>query len=107
MGDVELPQPEYKYGGEEGIMKFLKDNIRFSEKCPDGKLFVNFVVDSIGRVRSPEIMKSSLDADANKEVLRVINLLEFVPAQFLNKSISTYYTLPIIFKRKDWQKKKD
>jgi hypothetical protein len=104
MGDYEAPQAEYKYGGQEGMMKFLKDNIRFSEKCPDGKLFVSFVVDSVGRVRSPEILKSGLDAETNKDALRVISLLEFTPAQFLNKSISTYHTLPVIFKRKDWQK---
>ena len=93
--------PEYKYGKEEGMMKFLKENLKFPENCADGKAIVRFVVDSTGKVKNAEIMKSGFGAEANKEVLRVVYLLEFKPAQFSNKNISSNFTLPILFKRKD------
>jgi protein TonB len=61
-----------------------------------GKVFVIFTIDKMGCVINPSIRRG-LSADANNEVLRVVQLLEFTPATQNGEPINVTFTLPVTF----------
>lgn len=96
--------PVYKYGGEEGMLAFIGKNLKYpSSEILNGLVVASFVVDTTGKVTEPEILKG-LTAGADKEVLRVVELLEFQPGMQAGKKVPMRYTLPIRFS--DDKKKK-
>lgn len=104
LGMVVEHLPVYKYGGEQGLMEFLSKNIKYPVDCPDGKVFVSFIVDTNGKVKEAKVMRG-LREDADNEVIRVVNMLEFIPGEQAGKKIETRFTLPFSFKRNDDKKK--
>ena len=88
--------PIYKFGGEIGMMKFLNENIKYPKDSVEGKVFVTFIVDTLGNVRRPKILRG-LSKKADEEVLRVVKLLEFYPAMTNNKKLAIDYNLPVSF----------
>lgn len=97
---VEEP-PTYP-GGPQALYKFIGENIRYPEKALEmeieGKVYVQFVVGSDGRVKDAKIIRA-LDADCDKEALRVVMMLpRWTPGRQSGKEVSVYYTLPIQFK---------
>lgn len=63
-------QPEFP-GGTTAMLQFLAANIRYPSVCDDvqGRVIVRFLVDSTGTVSNPEIIKSEVTKDYNKEVI--------------------------------------
>lgn len=96
--------PEYP-GGINGIMTFLSENLRYpseaAEKGLQGRVLVQFVVDTKGNVSNVEIMKGvapSLDAEA----IRVVKMLNgWTPGKMDGKPVNVWYNLPISFKLQD------
>ncbi len=81
--------PEYKYGGEEGMIAFFHKNLSIKDSV-FGTVRVNFIIDKKGKVIESRITKS-LSPENDKEVLRVANLLEFEES---DDTIS--YELPVV-----------
>ena len=65
--------PEFK-GGDEARSIFFSENLKYPDKARknslEGKVIVQFVVDSLGKIRDIEIIKS-LRKDCDDEVIRV------------------------------------
>ncbi|WP_460892706.1 energy transducer TonB [Rufibacter soli] len=95
LGVVMEVMPEYKYGGQKGLQKFLQQNIRNPEKI-DGRLVVSFVIDTTGKPADIQILKG-LSKNADQEAKRVVNLLEFKPGMQAGRKVPVQYTLPIQF----------
>lgn len=96
--------PVYKNGGYEGLRKFVQTNVQWpvGSRVLDAKggVFINFVIDKTGRVRSVTVLKGIhpvLDAEA----MRVVQLLDgqFEPGKQNNRPVDVSYTIPVTFKR--------
>lgn len=84
------PLRNYKHGGDEGMMKFLQENIRLKDSV-FGKVVVEYKVNKEGKVIDSKILKS-LSPENDKEALRIVNLLEYEASDD-----SSTFNLPIIF----------
>lgn len=88
-------------GGQAAMMKFICDSL----KCPigmadniQGRVIVQFYVDSLGRVCEPKIVRGKNPA-LDREALRVVSLFpNFIPGTINGKKVNTYFTIPITFK---------
>ena len=90
--------PEFP-GGSAALHKFIADNLRYpeelAENCIQGRVFVDFCVDTLGRVRDPKI-KRSLHPALDKEAIRVVGLLpDFKPGRHNGRKVNVRLSLPI------------
>lgn len=88
-------------GGEAALMTYLRDNISYpleaEEKNIQGKVIVQFVVDSAGYVGDVKVVRS-VDPNLDREAVRVIQTLpKFIPGARLGKPVNVWYTLPVNF----------
>jgi TonB family protein len=97
--------PSYRHGGDQGMMAFLAKNIVYPAELPNGLVVVTFGIDTTGAVCDPKVARS-LTAGADQEALRVVRLLEFVPAMQAGKNVAVSYTLPIRFSNEKGKKVK-
>ena len=93
--------PEFK-GGFDNLVKFLIKNVKYPENAKnkgiEGKVFVSFTIDEIGKVTNPKIVKS-VNPELDAEALRVISLLpDWIPGNNKGKIVKATLTLPINFK---------
>lgn len=96
--------PEYP-GGINGIMSFLSANLVYppnaAEQSIQGRVLVQFVVDTKGNVSNVEI-REGVDPSLDAEALRVVKLLNgWTPGKMKGKPVNVWYTLPISFKLQD------
>ena len=87
-------------GGDTELLKFIYGNLNYPENT-DGenvvRVVVQFYVDKLGYVRSPQILRATSPA-FDEEALRVVNILpKFIPAEHGGKKVNVWYTIPIIF----------
>jgi TonB family protein len=99
--DVEV-QAEFP-GGIRALAKWLSANIRYPEAArlrnSQGRSFVKFIVDTDGSIQNVQVIKSSGDADLDKEAVRLVsNMPLWVPGKKGNKPVRTYFTLPVNFR---------
>lgn len=95
-----IVMPEFK-GGNEALMKFMTDNIRYPEKArkenTKGKVFIKFVVSKEGKVKNAEILKG-VSKDLDEEALRVVKAMpDWKPGTKNGKAADVEMTLPIMF----------
>lgn len=89
-------------GGEAALMMFVRDNISYpsiaEEKNIQGKVIVQFVVDTTGQVGEVKVVRS-VDPDLDREAVRVVKTLPpFTPGSRLGKPVNVWFTLPVNFK---------
>ena len=96
LGTIVEVMPSYKYGAEEGMINFIRENIIFPSDSVKGKVYVTFVVDKSGVVKDINLLRG-LSIEADKEAIRLTNLLEFNPGMQNGKPVSVIYNLPISF----------
>lgn len=89
-------------GGEAALMTYIRDNITYPSTAADkniqGKVVVQFVVDTAGQVGDVRVLRS-VDADLDREAVRVVQTLpKFIPGTRLGKPVNVWYTLPVNFK---------
>lgn len=87
-------------GGDEALMKFISDNIRWlQETCAQGKVIVQFVVEKDGSVGEVKVVRR-IDPALDREAVRVCKSLpNFYPAtNFVGEPVRVWYTLPVTFK---------
>lgn len=97
-------------GGKDGLRKFIMENVQYPENAKKngttGKVFVSFVVDKTGAATNAKIERG-VDADLDKEALRVINALDnWKPGKIDGKNVNVGFTLPIMFALNDSKEKK-
>jgi TonB family protein len=94
--------PEYP-GGMSALSAFLSKNIDYPAVCREngiqGKVFLKFVIDELGDLRSIEVIKSSGTDLLDKEALRVAHQMSrWKPGFLKGRAVKVYYNLPINFK---------
>ncbi|MBC6991269.1 energy transducer TonB [Hymenobacter sp. BT491] len=95
--------PKYKDGGMEGMLKFVRQNVRQpaalpkDQSRPSGRVFVYFIIDKVGKVQNPCI-RQSLEEHCDAEALRVVRLLgDFLPAQHAGHPVDMEFMVPVTF----------
>ena len=92
-------KPEFP-GGLEGLIKFIRKHVRYTEEIRKEKgkrVWVEFVIDADGHVRTPYVSLSKGKAK-DAEALRVVGLLpDFKPGLIKGQPVRTLYTVPVLF----------
>src|SRR5689334_20494038 len=89
-------------GGDSKLMDYLKQNIKFPNDLKDkhvgGRVYVNFIVDTIGKVISAHVIRSSGFAEFDSAAIDVVNAMpNWTPGKQSGKVVSVSYNLPINF----------
>lgn len=93
--------PQYP-GGQEEMMKFISDNLKYPEAAVkegiEGRVILRFVVRKDGNVSDVEVLRG-LDPSCDKEAVRVIKSMpKWVPGRQNGQAVDVYFTLPVRFK---------
>ena len=100
---VDDEQPASFPGGQEALLAFLDQSVRYPEgyeSCAQGRVVVRFTIDVDGSIVDPKVIRS-LDPPLDKEALRVVGLMpKWIPAKEKKKNKRTEYVLPILIKTK-------
>ena len=94
-------QPEFP-GGMGELMKYLQKNIKYPPICQDqgiqGRVVVQFVVNSDGSIVDPVVIKS-VNPHLDKEALRVVSAMpKWKPGEQRGKKVRVRFTLPVSFR---------
>lgn len=89
-------------GGQSGLMRFLCENLKYPKEAQkqniEGRVIVRFVVNKDGTISNPVILRG-VDKYLDREAIRVVKLMpKWIPAKNNTQAVSSYYTLPIVFK---------
>ena len=98
-GCLEYP-PKYR-GGQKAMVNFISRNMNYpkeaEKKSIEGKVIIQFIVDTFGRAKNAKIYKG-ICSDLDNEALRLTNLLNsWTPATQNGKKINSTQNLPFIF----------
>ena len=93
--------PEFP-GGNVEMLHFINQHLKYPEEQLkegiQGRVVVQFYVDTLGRVCESKIIRGK-DSALDREALRVVRLFpNFTPGTINGKKVNTYFTLPITFK---------
>ena len=97
-----VEQPPMFPGGQEAMMKWLSNNIRYPEAAQQnnvsGRVIVSFVVEKDGSVSDVKLAKG-IDRDLDNEALRVVKRMpKWQPGKNNGVAVRTKFTLPVTFK---------
>jgi protein TonB len=92
--------PEFQ-GGEEELMKFLKNNIAYPQMAKEsgiqGTVYVTFVVTSGGKVISAQVLRG-IGGGCDEEALRVVKMMpEWKSGKQNGQAVPVQFNLPIKF----------
>lgn len=93
--------PEFP-GGNAEMLRFISRHLIYPEEQLkeeiQGRVVVQFYVDTLGHVCEPRIVRGK-DSALDREALRVVRLFpKFTPGTLNGKKVNTYMTLPITFR---------
>ena len=96
--------PEYP-GGELELRNFIAENVKYPEDAiankMQGKVYVQFVVDTNGDVTDAEIVRGTGYESIDNEALRVVKSMpQWKPGRQRGQAVNVSYTVPINFKLK-------
>ena len=88
-------------GGDEALVKFISDNIKYpseaKEKKLEGRVIVRFCVTSEGKITNVKTIRS-VDPLLDAEAERVIKLMpDWKPGMQGGKLVNVWYTVPVTF----------
>ena len=94
-------QPEFP-GGMAELMKYLQKNIKYPTVCQEqgiqGRVIVQFVVNSDGSIVDPQVVKP-VNPYLDKEALRVVSSMpNWKPGEQRGKKVRVRFTLPVTFR---------
>lgn len=89
-------------GGDEALMKFIKDNMKYPSAAVsggvEGRVTVRFVVGEDGYIRDAVVVRS-LNPACDEEALRVVKMMpRWKPGEVNGRNVPVYYTLPVIYR---------
>ena len=101
MGVVVEHQPSFP-GGQQALIKYLKENIKYPEQAKndsiEGRVVLTFVVETDGSITDPKVVRGVhplLDAEA----LRVVKLMpKWEPGYQNGAPVRVKYNIPVTFK---------
>ena len=92
-------------GGLDALAAYLKDNLKYPAEARDrgveGTVFVDFIVDEMGRVReviATDVVGEDVDASLKEEAVRVVaSMPEWVAGRQQGKAVDVSFSVPITF----------
>jgi protein TonB len=92
--------PEFP-GGESALRKYLASSVKYpviaQENGIQGKVFVNFVVESSGGISNVKVTRG-VDASLDKEAVRVVKTMpKWIPGKQGGQAVRVSFTVPINF----------
>ena len=88
-------------GGEEALIKHIESHIQYPPKAllnnVQGCVLVKFVVEETGKISRVKVVLS-VDEDLDKEAVRLVKTLPFIPGRKNGKPVSVWDTVQVIFK---------
>ena len=98
--------PQYT-GGEEAMMKYVAENIKYPQAAKDkniaGRVFVSFVIEKDGSVSNVKVVRG-IGGGCDEEAARVIKgMPKWEPGMQKGKPVRVNYMMPIFFKLDDGQ----
>ena len=102
--------PQYP-GGEQALMKYAADNIKYPQEAKDknisGRVFVSFVIEKDGSVSNVKVVRG-IGGGCDEEAVRVIKgMPKWKPGMQKGKPVRVSYQIPIFFKLDNAQKTQD
>lgn len=98
--DVVEEAPSYP-GGENARAKFIRDNLVYPDsaikKGLEGRVFIQFIVETDGSVSNVKAMRK-FDEDCANEAIRVVKLMKWNPGKQRGKAVRVKVVMSIIFK---------
>jgi len=104
--------PEFP-GGESKMISYIADSLQYpfiaQRTKTQGKVLVQFMVDTAGKVSNASVVRSA-DYYLNREAIRVINAMpDWTPGNKCGTKINFFVTVPVVFKldlptteKKEW-----
>lgn len=91
-------------GGEEELLRFIKDNLKYpaveAQVGIEGRVTVRFVINRNGDVTDVTVIRG-LDPSCDKEAVRVVKMMpRWIPGRQNGRNVPVYYTLPVVYKMK-------
>lgn len=102
-GVYQLADEQPRFPGDVvGVINYLNRNIRYPEQeynlGHQGRVIVQFVVDSDGTVRRPVVVRSVCPS-MDQEALRVVSTMpRWIPGKVNGVNVPCFFTLPVTFK---------
>lgn len=98
--DVVEQMPKFP-GGMAKMMQYIAENTKYPEAAKangvEGRVIVNFIVDTEGNIRSPKIYRS-IDPELDAEALRVVSSIPtMTPGMQNGKKVNVRFTIPVSF----------
>lgn len=92
--------PEFE-GGLQGMVKYLKKNLRYPAKAQrmsiEGTVFIGFIVNKDGNISDVTVIKG-IDNDCDKEAVRVVEKMPpWKPGKQNGRAVRVRFVLPIKF----------
>jgi protein TonB len=94
-------KPEYP-GDIDALQEYIANNIKYpkiaKEKGIEGRVYVQFVIDTKGRVTKVKVVKG-VDPHLNKEAIRVVKTMpNWIPGEYGGKKVPVSFIVPVSFK---------
>jgi len=88
--------------GDEELLKFLKNNIRYPEEAVknkiEGRVNLRFKIKSDGSIEDIAVVKG-LNPACDSEAVRIVKLMpKWIPAKDFDKPVDIYYLLAVTFR---------
>lgn len=109
--DIEASKEEQMACFKKGIMNYMIENFKYPEKAYEesleGKIFLQFVINTAGKVEQVDVLQNTFPEDANPStvgeaqayaVKLMVDLPEMLPAIKDGKKVAVQFTLPINMK---------
>ena len=101
--------PKYP-GGEQAMMKYVADNIKYPEEAKDqniaGRVFVSFIVEKDGSIGEVKVMRG-IGGGCDEEAVRVIKAMpKWTPGKVKGEPVRVSYMMPLNFKLWDGKENK-
>lgn len=91
--------PEFP-GGEKKMLEFVSDHFKVPSNTPDGKVYVNFVITTEGKVTKARIIKGANAVLDSAGVAVVNSMPDWTPGQQYGKKVNVAFNLPINYSGK-------
>lgn len=87
--------PKWSRGTNQELIEKIKSTIKYpNEQCLEGTTLLQFIVDKLGKVKEPKIIRS-ISKQIDRQLLKVICRYEFEPGILIDKKVDFLVTLPI------------
>jgi protein TonB len=88
-------------GGEKALSKFIKRNLSYPDDAKkngvQGKVYVTFVVDAMGKIRDAKVMRG-IGSGCDEEALRIVNAMPaWTPGKQKGKAVNVKFVQPFNF----------